>query len=127
MGRLKEKVVLVTGSAGAIGSAVADAVVELGGIAITSDLPGRDGIDQVLDVTSEEEREANEFAETTIVPPGHLAELLALQKDKDSILRFARRSVVARSSRRERRSNLTVRALTWKLVSAQRGEIASSA
>ena len=55
MGRLKEKVVLVTGSAGAIGSAVADAVVELGGIAITSDLPGRDGVDQVLDVTSEED------------------------------------------------------------------------
>jgi 3(or 17)beta-hydroxysteroid dehydrogenase len=55
MGRLKEKVVLVTGSAGAIGSAVADAVVELGGIAIASDLPSRDGIDQVLDVTSEED------------------------------------------------------------------------
>ena len=55
MGRLGEKVVLVTGSAGAIGSAVADAVVELGGIAITSDLPGRDGVDQALDVTSEED------------------------------------------------------------------------
>jgi NAD(P)-dependent dehydrogenase (short-subunit alcohol dehydrogenase family) len=55
MGRLKEKVVLVTGAAGAIGSAVADAVVELGGIAVTSDLAGREGVDHALDVTSEED------------------------------------------------------------------------
>jgi NAD(P)-dependent dehydrogenase (short-subunit alcohol dehydrogenase family) len=53
MARLKEKVVLVTGAAGAIGSAVADAVVELGGIAVTSDLAGHKDVDHVLDVTSE--------------------------------------------------------------------------
>jgi NAD(P)-dependent dehydrogenase (short-subunit alcohol dehydrogenase family) len=52
MGRLDEKVVLVTGAAGAIGSAVADAVREHGGTAITSDLR-RDGVDHALDVTSE--------------------------------------------------------------------------
>jgi 3(or 17)beta-hydroxysteroid dehydrogenase len=55
MGRLKQKVVLVTGAAGAIGSAVADAVVEMGGIAITTDLPGREGIDHALDVASEQD------------------------------------------------------------------------
>lgn len=52
MGRLDEKVVLVTGAAGAIGSAVADAVMQHGGTAITSDLR-RDGVDHALDVTSE--------------------------------------------------------------------------
>jgi 3(or 17)beta-hydroxysteroid dehydrogenase len=52
MGRLDGKVVLVTGAAGAIGSAVADAVMEHGGTAITSDLR-RDGVDHALDVTSE--------------------------------------------------------------------------
>lgn len=52
MGRLRDKVVLVTGAAGAIGSAVADAVVELGGIAITTDLAGNEAIDHILDVTS---------------------------------------------------------------------------
>jgi NAD(P)-dependent dehydrogenase (short-subunit alcohol dehydrogenase family) len=52
MGRLKDKIVLITGAAGAIGSAVADAVVELGGIAVTSDLAGTEEIDHVLDVTS---------------------------------------------------------------------------
>jgi NAD(P)-dependent dehydrogenase (short-subunit alcohol dehydrogenase family) len=57
MGRLKDKVVLVTGAAGAIGSAVADAVVELGGIAITTDLAGNAAIDHVLDVTSPDDWE----------------------------------------------------------------------
>jgi len=52
MGRLDGKVVLVTGAAGAIGSAIADAVVQQGGTAITSDLR-RDGVDHALDVTSE--------------------------------------------------------------------------
>jgi 3(or 17)beta-hydroxysteroid dehydrogenase len=52
MGRLDEKVVLVTGAAGAIGSAIADAVVQQGGTAVTSDLR-RDGVDHALDVTSE--------------------------------------------------------------------------
>jgi NAD(P)-dependent dehydrogenase (short-subunit alcohol dehydrogenase family) len=51
--RLKDKIVLVTGAAGAIGSAVADAVQEQGGVAIRSDLAGRGRIDHALDVTSE--------------------------------------------------------------------------
>jgi 3(or 17)beta-hydroxysteroid dehydrogenase len=53
MGRLEGKVVLVTGAAGAIGSAVAAAVVQHGGTAITSDLAGPGSVDHVLDVTSE--------------------------------------------------------------------------
>lgn len=53
MGRLKDKIVLITGAAGAIGSAVAEAVVKAGGLAIATDLPGRTGIDHALDVTSE--------------------------------------------------------------------------
>ena len=53
MDRLKEKVVLVTGAAGAIGSAIADAVGKQGGIAVTSDLLGRENVDHALDVTSE--------------------------------------------------------------------------
>jgi len=53
MGRLRDKVVLVTGAAGAIGSAVAEAIVRAGGIAIATDLATRDGIDHSLDVTSE--------------------------------------------------------------------------
>jgi len=52
MGRLDGKVVLVTGAAGAIGSAIAGAVVQQGGTAITSDLR-RDGVNHALDVTSE--------------------------------------------------------------------------
>jgi NAD(P)-dependent dehydrogenase (short-subunit alcohol dehydrogenase family) len=52
MGRLDGKVVLVTGAAGAIGSAITDAVVQHGGAAITSDLR-REGVDHALDVTSE--------------------------------------------------------------------------
>jgi len=55
MGRLKDKIVLVTGAAGAIGSATADAVVEAGGIAITTDLGTRAGMDHALDVTSEDD------------------------------------------------------------------------
>jgi len=47
------------------------------------------------EVTSDEEREANEFAEATMVPPEHLAELVTLPRDKESILRFARRIGVA--------------------------------
>jgi NAD(P)-dependent dehydrogenase (short-subunit alcohol dehydrogenase family) len=55
MGRLKDKVVLITGAAGAVGSAVADAVVEAGGLAVTTDLAGCPGMDHALDVTSEED------------------------------------------------------------------------
>jgi NAD(P)-dependent dehydrogenase (short-subunit alcohol dehydrogenase family) len=53
MQRLKDKVVLVTGAAGAIGSAIADAVAEQGGVAVTTDLPGRANVTHALDVTAE--------------------------------------------------------------------------
>jgi NAD(P)-dependent dehydrogenase (short-subunit alcohol dehydrogenase family) len=55
MGRLKDKVILITGAAGAVGSAVSDAVVEAGGLAVTSDLARSAGMDHALDVTSEED------------------------------------------------------------------------
>lgn len=55
MGRLRDKVILITGAAGAVGSAVSDAVVEAGGLAVTSDLAGAAGMDHALDVTSEED------------------------------------------------------------------------
>ena len=51
MSRLNDKIVLITGAAGAIGLAAADAVRAAGGVAITSDL--RPGSDHVLDVTAE--------------------------------------------------------------------------
>jgi len=47
------------------------------------------------EVTLDEEREANEFAETTLVPQDYMAEMLALPLNKESILRFARRIGVA--------------------------------
>jgi 3(or 17)beta-hydroxysteroid dehydrogenase len=53
MDRLKDKIVLITGAAGSVGKAVAEAVGAAGGHAITSDLAGRAGMDQALDVTSE--------------------------------------------------------------------------
>ena len=53
MARLDSKIVLVTGAAGAIGSAVVDAVKREGGHAISTDLVPKAGVDQVLDVTSE--------------------------------------------------------------------------
>ncbi|MGD9847254.1 MAG: SDR family oxidoreductase [Variibacter sp.] len=53
MSRLKNKIVFVTGAAGAIGSAVVEAIVRMGGLAIASDLPGQAGMDHRLDVTSE--------------------------------------------------------------------------
>ncbi len=52
MARLKDKVVLITGAAGALGTAAAQAITEAGGIAVTSDLV-RSGSDYALDVTSE--------------------------------------------------------------------------
>jgi 3(or 17)beta-hydroxysteroid dehydrogenase len=55
MPRLKDKVVLVTGAAGAIGSAIAEAVAAEGGVAITTDLPGRAKVSHPLDVTSEDD------------------------------------------------------------------------
>jgi NAD(P)-dependent dehydrogenase (short-subunit alcohol dehydrogenase family) len=53
MGRLRDKIILIPGGAGAVGSAIAETVVQAGGIAIDTDLAGREGIDHVLDVTSE--------------------------------------------------------------------------
>jgi len=50
---LKDKIVLVTGAAGAIGAAAVAAIRRAGGSAIASDLPGRAGNDADLDVTSE--------------------------------------------------------------------------
>ena len=50
---LKEKVILVTGAAGAIGSAVVAAVKQAGGRAIATDLAAGKGIDAALDVTAE--------------------------------------------------------------------------
>ena len=55
MGRLRDKVILITGAAGGIGSAIAEAVVRNGGLAIATDLAGRAGIDHALDVTSEDD------------------------------------------------------------------------
>lgn len=53
--RLQGKHVLVTGAAGAIGAAVAQAIAGEGGVAVTTDLPGATGIDHVLDVTAQED------------------------------------------------------------------------
>ena len=50
---LKDRIVLVTGAAGAIGGAVAAAVKHAGGTAIASDLEARAAIDLALDVTNE--------------------------------------------------------------------------
>jgi NAD(P)-dependent dehydrogenase (short-subunit alcohol dehydrogenase family) len=55
MGRLDDKLVLITGATGAIGSAVREAVRREGGRPIASDLPGNQGIDHALDVTSEDD------------------------------------------------------------------------
>jgi 3(or 17)beta-hydroxysteroid dehydrogenase len=52
MDRLKDKIILITGAAGSIGKAVADAVNAEGARAITTDLAGR-GAGHGLDVTSE--------------------------------------------------------------------------
>jgi NAD(P)-dependent dehydrogenase (short-subunit alcohol dehydrogenase family) len=53
MNRLQDKIVLITGAAGAVGTAVADALSAEGARAITSDLPGRQGAAYALDVTQE--------------------------------------------------------------------------
>lgn len=50
VGSLKDRIVLITGAAGAVGAAVAAGVRKSGGVAITTDL---EGADLVLDVTSE--------------------------------------------------------------------------
>jgi len=53
LANLKNKIVFVTGAAGAIGAAVIAALRRAGGMAIASDLAGRPGIDLALDVTAE--------------------------------------------------------------------------
>jgi 3(or 17)beta-hydroxysteroid dehydrogenase len=57
MARLKDKIVLVTGAAGAVGQAVAAAVKREGGVAVATDLAQRPGIAHALDVTSETDRQ----------------------------------------------------------------------
>src|SRR5262245_4462505 len=54
MARLQDKIVLITGAAGAVGRAVAAAVKREGGSVIATDLAGQAGIDHALDVTAEE-------------------------------------------------------------------------
>lgn len=54
MGRLQDKIVLVTGAAGAVGRAVADAITRAGGTAVATDLSKASGID-ALDVTLEDD------------------------------------------------------------------------
>jgi 3(or 17)beta-hydroxysteroid dehydrogenase len=53
MTRLRDKIVLITGAAGAVGRAAVEAVTAAGGVAITTDLAGREGMAHALDVTSE--------------------------------------------------------------------------
>jgi len=50
---LSGKIVLVTGAAGALGRAVVQAIKQASGTAIGSDLPGKPGIDTILDVALE--------------------------------------------------------------------------
>jgi 3(or 17)beta-hydroxysteroid dehydrogenase len=53
MPRLQDKIVLITGAAGAIGQVVAAAVAREGGRAVTTDITPGSGIDHKLDVTAE--------------------------------------------------------------------------
>jgi NAD(P)-dependent dehydrogenase (short-subunit alcohol dehydrogenase family) len=53
MARLKDKVVLITGAAGSVGKAVAQAASAEDAIVVTTDLAGRQGSSHVLDVTTE--------------------------------------------------------------------------
>jgi NAD(P)-dependent dehydrogenase (short-subunit alcohol dehydrogenase family) len=53
MGRLRDRIVLVTGAAGGVGAAVAEAIAGAGGVAIGTDLHERPRVDHVLDVTRE--------------------------------------------------------------------------
>jgi NAD(P)-dependent dehydrogenase (short-subunit alcohol dehydrogenase family) len=55
MSRLRDKLILITGAAGGIGSAIAKAVMREGGRALLTDMAGKPGIDHVLDVTSEDD------------------------------------------------------------------------
>ncbi len=53
MGRLRDRIILVSGAAGGIGSVIADAIVGAGGVAVTTDLAGKPGVDHAMDVTQE--------------------------------------------------------------------------
>jgi NAD(P)-dependent dehydrogenase (short-subunit alcohol dehydrogenase family) len=53
--RLDGRIVLVTGAAGTLGSAVSALISAEGGVAVRSDLAGRPGMDLALDVTREED------------------------------------------------------------------------
>ncbi len=53
MQRLRDKVVLIVGAAGLVGTAVSAAIGAAGGIAVMADLEGRAGMDFALDVTLE--------------------------------------------------------------------------
>ena len=53
MSDLSGKIVLVTGAAGAIGSAIMQAIKQASGTAIGADLPAKPGIDTALDVSLE--------------------------------------------------------------------------
>ncbi len=55
MAALQDKIVLITGAGGAIGGAIAAAVRAQGGTVIASDLKAGNGIDEALDVTSEQD------------------------------------------------------------------------
>jgi len=55
MSRLHDKIVLITGAAGGIGSAIAKAVAREGGRAVLTDIAGRPSMDHTLDVTAEED------------------------------------------------------------------------
>jgi NAD(P)-dependent dehydrogenase (short-subunit alcohol dehydrogenase family) len=52
-GRLEERIVLITGAAGTLGTAIASAIEADGGTAVRSDLAGRPAMDLALDVTRE--------------------------------------------------------------------------
>jgi len=52
---LAGRIILITGAAGTLGARTAAAVEAAGGRAIRTDLPGRAGMDHVLDVTREED------------------------------------------------------------------------
>ena len=56
--QLKDHIVLVTGAAGTLGSAMCQAIEAAGGTAIRSDLAGRGKIDIALDVTKEDDWKA---------------------------------------------------------------------
>ena len=53
MKRLQDKIVLIAGGAGTVGTATAAAIRAAGGTAITADRAGRSDIDHALDVTAE--------------------------------------------------------------------------